>query len=75
LIDLDFNPSHDFVLSKTREEASVLSLSLNSFNVLNQLNDVTYMGALSSPFFILPPAHATRCDVQVLKLSPANPPN
>jgi hypothetical protein len=56
LIDLDLNLSHDFVLSKTRKEARVLSLSLNSFNVLNHPNYVTYIGALSSPLFGQPVA-------------------
>ena len=56
LIDLDVNLSHDFVLSKTKKEAKVLSLSLNSFNVLNHPNYVTYIGALSSPLFGQPVA-------------------
>jgi hypothetical protein len=36
LINLDLNVSHDFALSKSREHAKTLSVSLNSFNVLNQ---------------------------------------
>src|SRR5215467_6294474 len=56
LIDLDLNLSHDFVLSKTKQEARVLSLALNSFNVLNHPNYVTYIGALSSPLFGQPVA-------------------
>jgi hypothetical protein len=56
LIDLDLNLSHDFLLSKTKKEAKVLSLSLNSFNVLNHPNYVAYIGALSSPFFGQPVA-------------------
>jgi hypothetical protein len=56
LIDLDLNLSHDFVLSKTKKEAKILSLALNSFNVLNHPNYVTYIGALSSPLFGQPVA-------------------
>jgi hypothetical protein len=38
LINLDLNVSHDFALSKSREHAKTLSVSLNSFNVLNHVN-------------------------------------
>lgn len=51
LINLDVNVSHDFALSKSREHQKVLSVSLNSFNVLNHVNDVTYIGVITSPFF------------------------
>jgi len=51
LVDLDLNVSHDFVLSKSREHPKTLSASLNSFNVLNHANDVTYIGVITSPFF------------------------
>jgi hypothetical protein len=51
LIGLDLNLSHDFVLSKKRKEARTLTLSLNSFNVLNHQNDVTFVGVITSPFF------------------------
>jgi hypothetical protein len=51
LIDLDLNLSHDFPLSKAKKEAKVVSISLNSFNVLNHTNDVTYVGVITSPFF------------------------
>jgi hypothetical protein len=51
LINLDLNISHDFVLSKRNKEAKVLSVSLNSFNVLNHPNYVTYIGVISSPLF------------------------
>jgi len=56
LVNLDLNVSHDFVLSKKRKEARTLTLSLNSFNVLNRQNDVTYVGVITSPFFGLPVA-------------------
>ncbi len=51
LIGLDLNVSHDFVLSKSRKEAPRLAVSLNSFNLLNHENDVTYIGVITSPFF------------------------
>jgi hypothetical protein len=68
LIDLDLNLSHDFPLSKAKKETKVLSLSLNSFNVLNHPNYVTYIGALSSPVFGKPvaaqPPRRMQLDVQ-----------
>jgi hypothetical protein len=51
LINLDLNLSHDFVLSKKRKEARTLTASLNSFNILNHQNDVTFIGVIRSPFF------------------------
>jgi hypothetical protein len=51
LIGLDLNLAHDFVLSKKRKEARTLTVSLNSFNVLNHQNDVTFVGVVTSPFF------------------------
>lgn len=56
MIDLDFNLSHDFRLSKAKKEAKVISVSLNSFNVLNHPNYTTYVGVISSPFFGKPVA-------------------
>jgi hypothetical protein len=56
LIDLDFNLSHDFPLSKAKKEAKVFSVSLNSFNVLNHPNYVTYIGTQSSSLFGKPVA-------------------
>ena len=68
MIDLDLNLSHDFPLSKAKKEAKVLSLSLNSFNVLNHPNYVTYIGAMSSPLFGNPvaaqPPRRMQLDVQ-----------
>ena len=67
-ISLDLNLSHDFPLSKAKKEAKVLSLSLNSFNVLNHPNYVTYIGAMSSPLFGNPvaaqPPRRMQLDVQ-----------
>ena len=51
LVSLDLNVSHDFALTKSREHAKTLSVSLNSFNVLNHVNDMTYIGVITSPFF------------------------
>jgi hypothetical protein len=51
LINLDLNVSHDFALTKSREHAKTLSVSLNSFNVLNHVNDSAYIGVITSPFF------------------------
>ncbi len=68
LIDLDLNLSHDFQLSKTKKEAKVLTVSLNSFNVLNHPNYVTYIGTFSSPLFGRPvaaqPPRRLQLDVQ-----------
>ena len=50
-INLDLNLAHDFVLSKSSKEAPTLTVALNSFNVLNHANDVTYSGVVTSPFF------------------------
>jgi Carboxypeptidase regulatory-like domain len=51
LVNVDLNVSHDFVLSRSREHPKTLSASLNSFNVLNHVNDLTYIGVITSPFF------------------------
>jgi len=68
LIDLDLNVSHDFPLSKAKKETRVISLSLNSFNVLNHPNYVTYIGAMSSSLFGKPvaaqPPRRMQLDVQ-----------
>lgn len=68
LIDLDLNLSHDFHFSKAKKETKILSLSLNSFNVLNHPNYVTFIGAFSSPFFGKPvaaqPPRRMQLDVQ-----------
>jgi hypothetical protein len=51
MIELDLNLAHEFVLSKSRKEARTLTVALNSFNVLNHVNDMTYVGVITSPFF------------------------
>jgi hypothetical protein len=55
-IGLDLNLSHDFPLSKRKEEKRILSVSLNSFNVLNHPNYLTYIGTISSSLFGKPVA-------------------
>ena len=67
-INLDLNLSHDFPLSKRKEEKKILSVALNSFNVLNHPNYLTYIGTISSPLFGQPvaaqPPRRTQLDVQ-----------
>jgi hypothetical protein len=68
LIGLDLNLSHDFPLSKQKNEAKVISVSLNSFNLLNHPNYMTYIGTISSPLFGRPvaaqPPRRMQLDVQ-----------
>lgn len=67
-IGLDLNLSHDFPLSKAKKEARMLSVSLNSFNVLNHPNYVTFIGTQSSLLFGKPvaaqPPRRMQLDVQ-----------
>jgi len=56
LIDLDLTVAHDFPFSKAKKESKILSVSLNSFNVLNHPNYLTYIGTISSPLFAQPVA-------------------
>ncbi len=55
-LNLDLNLSHDFRLTKEGKEGPTATLAINSFNVLNHVNDVTYVGVASSPFFGQPVA-------------------
>jgi len=68
MIGLDVNVSHDFKLSKAKKESKVFSVSLNSFNVLNHTNDVTYVGVITSQFFgravAAQPPRRTQLDLQ-----------
>ena len=50
-INLDLNLAHDILLTKAGKEGPMATISINSFNVLNHENDVTYVGVVSSPFF------------------------
>jgi hypothetical protein len=49
--DFDLTLSHDFVLRRDNKNSPRLKVALNGFNVLNQTNDLTYVGVLGSPFF------------------------
>jgi hypothetical protein len=55
-IDLDLNLSHDFILTKDGKKGPRATLAINSFNVLNHENDITYVGVVTSPFFGRPVA-------------------
>jgi hypothetical protein len=50
-VDLDLNLTRDFPLTKQGGKGPTATLSVNSFNVLNHVNDVTYTGVVGSPFF------------------------
>jgi hypothetical protein len=50
-LNLDVNLAHDIFLTKAGKEGVVATISINSFNVLNHPNDVTYIGVVGSPFF------------------------
>ena len=50
--DLDLRWSHEFLLKKARKEKSPsITAGVDAFNVLNRVNDVSFVGNLSSPFF------------------------
>ena len=49
-ISLDLNLSHTVMLRR-RKDGPTATLAINSFNVLNHENDITYVGVISSPFF------------------------
>jgi len=51
LVNLDLNAARDFVFAKSRKEPLTLTVAVNSFNVLNHKNDLTYLGVVTSPFF------------------------
>jgi hypothetical protein len=49
---LDLRLARDlFFDRKRKEEGPALSLGVDAFNVLNHVNDASYVGTLSSPFF------------------------
>ena len=50
-ISLDLNLSHTVMLTRARSDGPTATLAINSFNVLNHENDVTYVGVISSRFF------------------------
>jgi hypothetical protein len=49
-INLDLNLAHDIHFTKGKEGPGA-TISINSFNVLNHQNDLTYVGVIASPFF------------------------
>jgi len=68
LINLDVNIAHDFKLGRAAKEAKILTVALNSFNVLNHTNYVTYVGVITSSSFgqgvAAQPPRRTQLDVQ-----------
>jgi hypothetical protein len=48
---LDVNLSHDFPLTRDGAKGPVLSVEVNSFNMLNHPNYTTFVGVVGSPFF------------------------
>jgi hypothetical protein len=50
-LELDLNLQHDFLLTKEGSKGLMATVSVNSFNVLNHKNDMTYIGVISSPLF------------------------
>jgi hypothetical protein len=50
-VELDMNLGHDFPLTRKGDKGPMLSLRVNSFNVLNHPNYLTYIGVVGSPFF------------------------
>lgn len=50
-VDLDLNLARDFPLTRQGDKGPTATLSVNSFNVLNHVNDMTYIGVVGSPFF------------------------
>lgn len=68
-INLDLNLSHTVMLTKARKDGPTATLAINSFNVLNHENDVTYVGVVSSPFFGRPvlaqPARRMQLDLEL----------
>ncbi len=51
LINLDLNIERDFRMVRGKKDGPTLTVGLNSFNVLNRRNDVTYVGVLPSVYF------------------------
>jgi hypothetical protein len=51
LLNLDLNVEHDFHFKPEKKGGPTLTVALNAFNVLNHVNNVTYVGILGSPDF------------------------
>ena len=50
-LSLDLNLGHEFPLTKEGSKGPSATLSVNSFNVLNHPNDMTYIGVPRFAFF------------------------
>jgi hypothetical protein len=51
-VNLDLRLSRNFIWNKKeKEKGLVTTLALDAFNVLNHVNDASFEGDLSSPFF------------------------
>jgi hypothetical protein len=49
---LDLRVARDFLLNASKKDKGpAITLSVDTFNLLNRVNYVTYVGNLSSPFF------------------------
>lgn len=46
LLNLDLNVEHDIHFNKEKKGTPVLTIGINVFNVLNHVNDVTYIGVI-----------------------------
>lgn len=55
-ISLDLRWSHDFFLTASGDKGPALNASIDSFNLTNHSDYMTYVGALTSPFFGRPVA-------------------
>ena len=49
--DIDVRVARDFSLGAKAGQNRKVTLALDAFNVLNRVNDNTYVGTLTSPFF------------------------
>ena len=49
--DLDLRWSRDIRLTGTAKDGSAVTIGVDAFNVLNQVNDSRYIGTITSPFF------------------------
>jgi outer membrane receptor protein involved in Fe transport len=55
--DLDLRWSHDVFLNRTKKGSGpTVTFGIDAFNVLNRVNDASYVGTLTSPFFGRPVA-------------------
>ena len=68
-LDFDLNLAHRFTLTRRREKGPTATVGISSFNVLNHVNDVTYIGVRGSPFFgqavAAQPARRMQFDVEM----------